>query len=82
MQVAMHALDRETFAFHGREIGAARDEENVVAGGRHARAEIAADRARRHDRYSHSKILRSLPILVQLRQSHKPPKIAAKNCRA
>ena len=36
------------FSLHGREIGAARDEEHVVAGRRHARAEITADRARRH----------------------------------
>ncbi len=41
------------FAFDRREIGAARDEEHVVAGRRHARAEIAADRARRHCRYPH-----------------------------
>ena len=34
-------------------MGAARDVEDVVAGRLHARAEIAADRARRHDRYAH-----------------------------
>ena len=34
-------------------VGAARNEEHVVAGSRHACAEISADRARRHCRNTH-----------------------------
>ena len=45
---AMHAFNRQAVLFNGREIGAARDEENIVAGRGHARAEITADGARRH----------------------------------
>ena len=57
MQVAMHALDLQAVFADGVEIGAARDKEHVVPGRRHARAEITADRARRHCRNSHRKLL-------------------------
>ena len=53
VQVAVHALEPEAVRLHRRQIGAARDEEDVVTGRRHARAEIAADRARRHCCYPH-----------------------------
>ncbi len=53
MQVAVHALEREAVLGDCRAMGAARDEEHIVAGRLHARAVIAADRARRHDRNSH-----------------------------
>ena len=55
VQVAVHALDLEAVLLDGFEMGAARDEEHIVAGRRHAGAEITADRARRHCRYSHAR---------------------------
>ena len=51
--IAVHALDLEAVFFDGVAMGAARNEEHVVPGRRHARAEIAADRARRHCRNFH-----------------------------
>ena len=53
VQTAVRALDAKAVLAHGRQMGAARDEEHVEPGRRHARAEITADRARRHYRYSH-----------------------------
>ena len=53
MQVAVHAFDLQPVLRDGVAMGAARDEEHVVPGRRHARAEITADRARRHRRNPH-----------------------------
>ena len=54
MQVAvMRAVDRQAVLLDGCEMGAARDVEHLVSGRLHARAEIGADRTRRHGRNSH-----------------------------
>jgi hypothetical protein len=56
MQIAERALDYQAVVADGIAMGSACDEGNVVARGRHAGAEISADRARRHCCNSHEKI--------------------------
>ncbi len=53
MQVAVHALDGEAVFGDRVAMRATRDEENVVPVRRQPRAEIAADRSRRHCRNTH-----------------------------
>ena len=56
MQIAERAFDDQSIVADGVEMRSARDEGHVVARGRHARAEISADRARRHCCNPHEKI--------------------------
>jgi hypothetical protein len=53
MKIAVHAFDGQAIFLNGSEMRAARDEKDIVPGSRHARAEIAANRARRHNRNPH-----------------------------
>ncbi|MCX7298499.1 MAG: hypothetical protein NTU64_16920 [Hyphomicrobiales bacterium] len=54
MQIAVHAFDCQPVLPDRCEITSARDEENIVPGRRHARAEITADGTRRHCRDTHA----------------------------
>jgi hypothetical protein len=55
MQVAERAFYLEAVFPDGVEMRAARDEMHFVSGRGHARAEISADRARRHHCNTHEK---------------------------
>ena len=55
MQIAERAFDLQPVLADGIEMRAARDEMHLVSGRGHARAEISADRARRHHCNTHEK---------------------------
>jgi hypothetical protein len=58
VEIAERALDLEAFPANGIAMGAAGDENHIMAGCRHAPAEISADRPSCHNRNSHLTALR------------------------